>query len=164
MMRKQGVKLFFSREASIKTIWHLRLNCLIIKGWKSVVCIWWEHCPHNTDIFTAPSPNLGLECMAIRPCIRHLNGSPSQWVEIRLNFFFKPQAVVLALLKAWYQVRSKSWPCWGFLTKTSKILLVNQFHNWLNSTSTTWIKITLTDQLQLLVNSMATNLTSIYRS
>lgn len=71
--------MIFSRGAPIKTIWHLELNCLITKGWKSLVCIWWKHCPHNTERFTAPRPNLALQCTAIRPCIRRFNECPAQW-------------------------------------------------------------------------------------
>lgn len=69
--------MIFSRGAPIKTIWHLELNCLITKGWKTVVCIWWKHCPHNTQKFTAPRPNLALWCKAISPCIRRFDERPS---------------------------------------------------------------------------------------
>lgn len=74
-MRKQGAKWSFP-EPLIKTAWHPGLHRLITKGWNLFFYIWRKHCLHNTEGFTAPSSNLGLQHTAIR---QNMVGQPVPW-------------------------------------------------------------------------------------
>lgn len=66
----------FFQRAPNKNHMTPQAELLNYKGMKSLVYIWREHCSHNTDRFTAPSPNPALRCTAIRPDIRRLDGRP----------------------------------------------------------------------------------------
>lgn len=75
MMRKQGAK-WSVPGPPIKTAWHPGLHRLITKGWNLFFYIWRKHCLHNTDRFTVPSSNPGLQHTAIR---QNMDGQPVPW-------------------------------------------------------------------------------------